>query len=247
MQNDKIVITRGELYERVWTTPVRRLAQEFGISDVALSKLCRRRNIPLPPRGYWARQVVGKAPVRPPLPEALPQHDRPVVFLERPRTTARSPAGGAPKPGRKPAPASLPSLHPIADRLRKSLLLCKPGPCGRVHVRQSGLPLVVASPQQASKIAHLVDALVTEARRREIDVIVTSEASGALEFRRGKQTARIFIEEELRPLSSALSGAPLVPSGRLTLQLALSWKQTDDTPDEEVLGSLVSRMDEILR
>jgi hypothetical protein len=33
------VFLREELYERVWTTPMHRLAKEFGYSDVGLAKV----------------------------------------------------------------------------------------------------------------------------------------------------------------------------------------------------------------
>jgi hypothetical protein len=45
----------------LWSTPVKRLALELGLSDVGLAKVCRRANITVPPRGYWARLAFGKA------------------------------------------------------------------------------------------------------------------------------------------------------------------------------------------
>jgi len=48
-------LTRKQLYEKVWTTPMTRLAKEFGISDVALAKTCKKYDIPRPLRGYRAR------------------------------------------------------------------------------------------------------------------------------------------------------------------------------------------------
>lgn len=50
---------RSELYEKVWTTPISRISRELGISDVALSKACRRHAVPTPPRGYWAKLRAG--------------------------------------------------------------------------------------------------------------------------------------------------------------------------------------------
>lgn len=47
-------LTRQELYEKVWATPMRTLAKEFGISDRALAKKCDKHNIPKPPVGHWA-------------------------------------------------------------------------------------------------------------------------------------------------------------------------------------------------
>src|SRR6202035_3188654 len=39
---------------------MQKLAREFGLSDVGLAKLCRRHNIPVPGRGYWARIQCGQ-------------------------------------------------------------------------------------------------------------------------------------------------------------------------------------------
>ena len=44
-------ISRRDLYNRVWSTPMSKLARELDISDVGLAKACRRHNIPRPPRG----------------------------------------------------------------------------------------------------------------------------------------------------------------------------------------------------
>ncbi|MGB7493303.1 MAG: hypothetical protein WBR26_24455 [Candidatus Acidiferrum sp.] len=69
--DDRISISREELYEKVWTTPMQKLALRFGLSDVGLAKLCRRHQIPVPGRGYWARLQVGQKPKRPVLPNAV--------------------------------------------------------------------------------------------------------------------------------------------------------------------------------
>jgi len=68
VQETRRVLLREELYERVWTTSVRRLAKEFGYSDVGLSKLCHKHQIPTPGLGYWRRVELGQKPPRTPLP-----------------------------------------------------------------------------------------------------------------------------------------------------------------------------------
>lgn len=49
-----VEFTREEIYELVWRRPVLAIASELGVSDVALSKACRRAGVPLPGCGYWA-------------------------------------------------------------------------------------------------------------------------------------------------------------------------------------------------
>jgi hypothetical protein len=46
---------RQELDEEVWQFPLRKLAVEYGISDVDLAKVCRKLEIPLPGLGHWIR------------------------------------------------------------------------------------------------------------------------------------------------------------------------------------------------
>lgn len=61
---------RERLYEEVWTEPTQKVAERYGVSDVAIAKACASLNIPKPPRGYWARHAAGhKLPKRPPLPK----------------------------------------------------------------------------------------------------------------------------------------------------------------------------------
>lgn len=62
-------IGRKELYERVWQTPMVRLAKEYCISDQGLAKICKRHAIPLPPRGHWVRKETGKTVFQVPLPD----------------------------------------------------------------------------------------------------------------------------------------------------------------------------------
>jgi hypothetical protein len=64
--------TRNELYQLVWTQPTRTVAGTLGISDVALAKTCRRADIPIPPRGFWAKKEASKPISIPPLPPRFP-------------------------------------------------------------------------------------------------------------------------------------------------------------------------------
>lgn len=63
-------ITRQSLYEEVWAEPVSQIAPRYGISGVALGKICRKHKIPLPPRGYWAKIKAGRSLKKLPLPVA---------------------------------------------------------------------------------------------------------------------------------------------------------------------------------
>lgn len=61
-------LSRSALYDLVWSEPRTALAKRFGLSDVGLAKACVRANVPMPPRGYWARLAAGKRIPQVPLP-----------------------------------------------------------------------------------------------------------------------------------------------------------------------------------
>ena len=95
-----ISITREQLYERVWSEPIHRLAPQFGLSDVGLAKLCRRHQVPIPGRGYWRRKETGHK-VRP---TPLPQNSESTSFTIRIDRPTLSP----------PPPPATADLHPLA-------------------------------------------------------------------------------------------------------------------------------------
>ncbi|WP_449465655.1 hypothetical protein [Stenotrophomonas humi] len=52
--------SRKAFFDLMWSKPIKDIAPDFGISDVALAKFCRKNEIPLPGRGYWAKLQAGK-------------------------------------------------------------------------------------------------------------------------------------------------------------------------------------------
>lgn len=62
------VYNREKLYEEVWSKAVVQVALQYGVSDVAIHKVCKSLNVPVPPRGYWARIRAGEKMKKPPLP-----------------------------------------------------------------------------------------------------------------------------------------------------------------------------------
>lgn len=74
---------RSDLYKKVWSTPMTKLAAELGISDVGLAKACLRHAVPVPHRGYWAKLRAGQRPKQAPFP--TPELDIEVQFATRNR------------------------------------------------------------------------------------------------------------------------------------------------------------------
>jgi hypothetical protein len=55
-----IKVHRETLYKEVWTEPMSKLAVRYKVSDVALAKVCRKLQVPIPPRGYWVEFSMGR-------------------------------------------------------------------------------------------------------------------------------------------------------------------------------------------
>jgi hypothetical protein len=68
MQQDHLRLTREELYSLVWAKPMTQVAQDFQISDRAMAKACAKKQVPVPPRGYWAKKSAGQNVSKIPLP-----------------------------------------------------------------------------------------------------------------------------------------------------------------------------------
>jgi hypothetical protein len=86
-RSDGVKVSREELYEQVWKAPTSHLAKTYGISDVALGKICKKLNVPKPPTGYWARKAAGYNPRRLPLPKPGPLQTLEIVIAPSNRVT----------------------------------------------------------------------------------------------------------------------------------------------------------------
>lgn len=83
-----VAFTREQLYQRVWSKPLRVVAKEVGVSGNALAKICSRLLVPYPARGHWAKISGGKAPNPPPLP-AAPESNMRRVTISSERAASR--------------------------------------------------------------------------------------------------------------------------------------------------------------
>lgn len=98
MTTGRNVITRQELYESVWWSPMIKVAEKLDVSGSYLTRVCTSLRVPRPERGYGAKPAVGKAPERPAL--AVLQSGDPIVW-SRPDEL---PAPAVPKPCPTPNP-----------------------------------------------------------------------------------------------------------------------------------------------
>jgi hypothetical protein len=79
----EVRLDRAALFDRVWSEPVEKLAKDWGLSGRGLAKVCRRLQIPVPPRGFWAKLQHGQRMRRPRLGE-LPPGEAEVIVIRMP-------------------------------------------------------------------------------------------------------------------------------------------------------------------
>lgn len=112
-------LSRQQLYDLVWSEPLRSLSARFGISDGALKKTCERAAIPTPERGYWAKKEAGQKTFVSPLPERPPAMEDDVLIGGGPnywyrQWTTEELLGPLP-----PTPAFDTPLEAVRDRIAK--------------------------------------------------------------------------------------------------------------------------------
>src|SRR5437762_84553 len=242
-------LTRQELYDLVWSTPASKLAQDFGISDVAIAKRCKKLGVLRPSRGYWAKLDAGKKPRKPPLPPTADE-----LFVQ----AAERPIGKSMQ-----LPQNLQYLHPLAAELMQAITAAKADFQKRVNIRQPKLPNVTVSKASAQRVAQAFHAIVTEAESRGIPFRKGQSSYDGGFFRKGNDRLYLEFEEELveKPAERRKSSDrsynwqwqtdSRVPSGKLSVSLnadryssgaARRWVEDDKLSLQQVLAEAVQEI-----
>lgn len=226
-----IKVSRSELYEAVWSEPMTKLAGKYGVSDVALGKICRKHNIPLPGPGYWAKAAAGKQIVRPPLPEA----EQSEIWIsppdKAPRETRELRVELAHQlaivPSELHAPQTITKPHQLTILSREFLKGKKPDMYGLVHCRPPNGYWLAVSPLQVGRALRILDTLVkalqkagfeivTDKKEHELQVLILGEA---IPFHMRESYAQIPIPPEKRGKGYFSPAYEYLPKGVLSIQL----------------------------
>ena len=245
---------RTELYEQVWAEPMRKLAPRYGVSDVALAKICRRLGIPLPGVGHWTKVACGHHVERPPLPP--PTADQPEeLVVHRPPPPIRPPV----------VPEAIPDVK-VSDQLRhphqlvvKTKMLAREYPRngdmdGRCKVRWRGGLDVMVSPGSLRRALTIMDAILKHLERCGYDLgvgrkrpfptyVVIKDQQVAFQLREGTiRTKRLPTEKDRYPYPAF----DTQPNGVFTLEikeyvdgLRKVWRDGKRRTLEQQLGAFV--------
>lgn len=177
-------LSREQLHALVWEKPLRTVAKEFGISDVGLSKICKRHGVPTPPQGHWTRVQMGRQVAKGVLPPAAEGQSDEINIMggASPISVEQSRDDLCP-PGEEERRNQLiaretqaefsivvreypKALHPMAAQVQKVLKAQKPDDYGCVRCSEPSLPNVRVTPESAPRAVALVDALARAADAR---------------------------------------------------------------------------------
>lgn len=205
-----ITVTREQLYERVWSKPMVKVAAEFGLSDVAVKKMCRKWNVPTPSRGYWAKLEAGQRLEKIPLPKqsASPtaQVD-PALNAQRREELQRNAVPPSPDGTNRleiPATLEINRLHPQARAIHAALKKAKADHNGMINLRADNLPLVDVSQASADRLAKALHVVYSELESRGVTLHpVSVYQSKRLGFRRGEDEMALSIEEPIATVKRA--------------------------------------------
>lgn len=78
---ETIELTRKELYDIVWSTPLSKLTQEYAYSNDGFKKLCKQFEIPMPDSSYWSKLKFNKLVNKPELKDVLGGEDKIVLTI----------------------------------------------------------------------------------------------------------------------------------------------------------------------
>lgn len=152
------VLTRQELYTKVWSEPGLKVAQELGLSDVGLAKICKRNCIPRPPRGYWAKLQHGHQVRQAPLPTATAGVSDEICISSA--YLSHFAGEAAPNPNDIQVNDKLTHPHRLVEKTREYLRGQKPG-CDRiVHTDSKTVLAVSVAPLSISRALRIFDALI---------------------------------------------------------------------------------------
>lgn len=188
--------TRREFYDLVWSKPMTHLAKEFGISDVALHKICRKHNIPNPPLGWWAKMAAGKEVQQIPLPDIGSDKPNMITVRSAPAESWRTQAMEVAQEKARSAPSAAPSATKhggvIVRNTIAALRLGEANDQGLICVHAAGLVPCTIAKQSIARVAEFLPRLEAAAEVQGFRLTADNEPS---RFWDGRQMVKFEITE----------------------------------------------------
>src|SRR6478736_2776332 len=128
MSHQEKKITREELYEALWKTPMSKLATNWGVPIHAIIKAAAEMNVPRPESGHWQLVKLGWKVEQDPLPPAASSTPAATTLTAAKKRSPTPSTNTSPLPeARDPAkprleiPSNLDNAHPLVKRTLRAL------------------------------------------------------------------------------------------------------------------------------
>jgi len=267
--SDVVKMTREELYQHVWTTPMQLLSEALGLSDIGLAKTCRQMEVPKPGRGYWARldagQCVEKIQLPPPSAAAVRKWTFNVAANRQRRADWAATNLSAPIKGNSLPPLSLPGeqepLHEVAERHRLALNKATSDENGFVHLDSQVLFPCDVSAGIVPKLLRAIHTLVAQLEKRNCRLVRGDKQFAHLSVAQGSDRLTVHwrealeefereptVEEKRKPSwtwqlkQKRATGQITVEVSAMGLRGQRSWTESESKPIEEVLARVMEKI-----
>ena len=243
-------ISREELFELVWTEPSTKLAKRFGISDVALAKICKKYDIPKPGLGYWRQKQAGSAGKRP----FLPKLEKPLansIRIGRPKSPTEETAEEDGETLVIQVPDRLSKPHALIKETREALTTGYRSEYGFTYSRKPTLDVRVTK-GSLSRALRILDTLIKSLEERGHQVRISTDRDRSVALINTHEVA-FSIEERQRQISKKENErAELAPTGQLSLVLRgafnghrENWRDGKRQRVEQFLGDFILEMESV--
>lgn len=252
---EKLILSREQLYNLVWSEPFLTLSKKYAMSDVGLRKMCVRMDIPVPKTGYWQRVRAGRKVKKPNLPSGytgkgmvtlVPRKDNSKELSELEQIQEQIENDSKVNLG---VPERLGRSHPLIKAVRKGLLEWKG------HYRQTLLTTsasqlrISASKKSLSRALRFMDTLIKAVHARGHTFEVGHDGTFILlhgekiQVSLKEKTRRVEVPNKYNPSSP---NHEFEPTGVLGFQIEdwerFSWKD-NSLPIEEQLSKIIARIE----
>lgn len=243
-----MITTRKELFDQVWSSPMTKVAIDYGVTSTALKKTCTRHEIPTPERGYWAKLQHGK-PVagKPELASASSSHLDTVEIVgvvapTLPAAVMEAQVAARARLGEHGNSGETQDLiePPILTSTRRALAKAQPDQLGFVSIEGKGLASLKVAPASVERGLDFLSRLFTAAHAQGfslqggdegIALIVDGERISFAVEEQSQKSPHVQTAEDRRQLAESqrwgwpdprLRKYDHIPSGRLALLITVN-------------------------
>lgn len=222
---ETVTLTRKELYDLVWSIPMRTLAPEYGLSDVGFVKLCKRMSVVTPYRGYWTKLQFGHRPKKLRLAKWNESFGKePTVSMTRRReksdeelTDVDLLVRAEHEPDRKISISAEAKLHPLVAKTLKALPKSR-DPTARVSSEREGCLTLKVAPPLVGRATLILNAIAVAAEARSFSLSGEQNDEG--------RTGHIVLLGEKVPFSIEQVWSR-VPGSAVPLSQIMSYSKSD--------------------